>query len=163
MIRPKNIVNEADVAWVETTRGARNASKRKRFGPLTGLEKLGASLYELPPGKRAFPRHWHSANEEFLYVFAGTGTLRLGAENVAVKAGDFVALPAGAAHVHELVNSGAEPLRYLAVSTMIAPDVVHYPDSNKLMTIEGRGPDGKPLGGVYPEATAVDYWSGEED
>lgn len=162
MTRPKSIVNEADVAWTDTTRGTRNTSKRKRFGPVTGLERLGASLYELAPGKRAFPRHWHAANEEFLYLLAGTGTLRLGAEEIAVRSGDFIALPAGAAHVHELVNTGEEPLRYFAVSTMNVPDVVHYPDSKKLMTIEGRGPDGKPLGGVYPEASAVDYWAGEE-
>jgi len=162
MTRPKNIVNEADVAWSETARGERNASKRRRFGPITGLEKLGASIYELPPGKRAFPRHWHMANEEFLYILAGQGTLRLGDDSFSVTTGDFVGLPIGATHVHELVNTGTETLRYLAVSTMNVPDVVHYPDSQKVMTIEGRGPDGKPLGGVYPEASAVDYWSGEE-
>jgi uncharacterized cupin superfamily protein len=66
------------------------------------------------------------------------------------------------AHAHELTNAGNEPPRYLAASTMNTPDVVHYPDSKKLMTIEGRGPDGKPLGGVCPEASAVDYWSGED-
>jgi uncharacterized cupin superfamily protein len=162
MTRSKNIVNEADVAWAEAARGARNASKRKRLGPEIGLERLGASLYELPPGKRAFPRHWHATNEELLYVLAGIGTLRLGDEAIPVRAGDFVALPAGPEHAHELVNGGDVPLRYLAVSTMVVPDVVHYPDSQKLMTVEGRGPDGRPRGGVYREGAAVDYWLDEE-
>jgi uncharacterized cupin superfamily protein len=160
--RPKNIIHEDDLPWAETRVGERNAARRRRFGPATGLEQLGASIYELAPGKRAFPRHWHTANEEFLYILAGTGSLQLGDQVVTVVAGDFIALPAGAAHAHQLANQGTEPLRYFAVSTMNVPDVVHYPDSNKLMTIEGRGPDGKPLGGVYPEAAAIDYWTGEE-
>jgi len=148
MPRPKNVIHEGDLPWTETVHGTRNASKRRRFGPAVGLQKLGASLFEVPPGKRAFPRHWHSANEEFLYLLAGAGTLRLGAETIEVSAGDFVSLPAGPQHVHELTNTG--------------PDILHYPDSHKVMTLEGRGPDGKPQGAVLSEATTLDYWSGED-
>ena len=50
--------------------------KRMRLGVRLGSEKLGASLYELPPGQRSFPYHLHHANEEMLLVLDGTVTVR---------------------------------------------------------------------------------------
>ena len=73
-----------------------------------GGEKLGCSLYEVPPGRRAWPYHYHLANEEAIYVLEGSGTLRIGGEEIRVSQGDYVALPASAQAAHQLVNdSGA--------------------------------------------------------
>lgn len=160
--RPKNVVNEADLEWQDTGRGGRTAAKRKRVGVASGLEKLGASIIEVAPGKRAFPRHWHAANEEFLYVISGTGTLKLGKEDAPLRAGDFVALPAGEGHVHEVSNDGTVPLRYLAASTNLAPDIAHFPDSQKLLALDGVGADGRLRVAVFPDSAAVDYWTGED-
>ena len=50
--------------------------RRARIGWQVGSERLGASLYEVPPGQGTFPYHWHSANEEMLIVLSGRPSLR---------------------------------------------------------------------------------------
>lgn len=127
-----------------------------RLGPLVGCQQLGVSLMAVPPGKSAFPFHSHRANEELVVVLEGTGTLRLGAERLALKTGDVVALPAGGPQTaHQVINTGGGELRYLCVSTMVAPEVCEYPDSGK---IAAYGPE---LYHMAVAAAPVDYWQGE--
>jgi len=81
------------------------------------------------------------------YVLAGRGTLRLGEERIAVRSGDWIALPCGPGHAHQLINDGDLPLEYLCVSTMIPVDVWGYPDSHKLGV--GAAPPGGGLADRY--------------
>ena len=111
--------------------------KTKRLGAAAGGKKLGCSLYEQPPGKRAFPYHCHFANEEAVYVLEGEGTLRIGAKEVPLRAGDYVALPVGEETAHQIINSSTATLRYLCFSTSIEPEVVKYPDSGKVGLMAG--------------------------
>ncbi|WP_435364945.1 cupin domain-containing protein [Haloarchaeobius sp. DYHT-AS-18] len=158
-------VNEADLEWDELETGA-TRFRRKRLGGAADAEQLGASLYELPAGARSWPFHYHTANEEAIYVLAGTGTLRTADGGQALERGDFVALPTGEEGGHRVVNTGEEPLRYLCVSTMQEPDVTVYPDSGKLGIFAGAPPGGdsaaRTVDGYYPRDAAVDYWDGEE-
>jgi len=50
--------------------------RRARIGWQVGSERLGISLYEIPPGQATFPYHWHGANEELLIVLSGRPSLR---------------------------------------------------------------------------------------
>ncbi|UPV73846.1 cupin domain-containing protein [Halorussus limi] len=157
-------VNESDLDWTTLDRGE-TAFRRKQLGEAADGDRLGASLYELPPGKRSWPYHYHTANEEALYVLAGSGALRLGGERTPLEAGDYVALPADESGAHRVVNDSEEPLRYLAVSTMDDPEVTVYPDSEKLSVFVGSPPggrDGRSVHGYYERDADVDYWSGEE-
>jgi len=86
----KAIVHENEVDWMELAHGERIAFRRKLLGQATGAEKLGCSLFEVAPGKRAWPFHYHFANEEALYILEGSGTLRLGAEEFQIGPGHFV-------------------------------------------------------------------------
>lgn len=159
------VVREAEIPWAESRRGERYEARRKQLGAAAGGRMLGCSLYEIPPGKRSFPLHYHLGNEEALYVLAGTGTLRLGEGEVRIAPGDYVALPPGEAHAHQLVNDGTEMLRYLAVSTMNEPDVLGYPDSKKFGLMAGAAPGGpkeaRTLTAYVPDVR-VDYWEGED-
>lgn len=157
--------SEADLDWQEVDRG--NARyRRKQLGAADGGEMLGTSLYELPPGGASFPYHYHTGNEEALYVLAGSGTIRLAGEEHALEPGDYVALPADASGAHRVTNDGDEPLRYLLVSTMNEPDVMVYPDSEKVGVVAGAAPGGdsgeRTVEGFYRQGDAVDYWEGEE-
>jgi uncharacterized cupin superfamily protein len=106
--------------------------RRALLGRQAGGEKLGASLFELPPGASSFPLHVHHANEELIVVLAGRPTLRaLGSERT-LEPGEVVACPAGRRGAHRLDNRSAEPVRVLVVSTMLAPELNEYPDSGKL-------------------------------
>jgi uncharacterized cupin superfamily protein len=102
--------------------------RRARLGRQAGLERLGASLFELPPGAASFPLHVHLHNEEAIVVLAGRPTLRTIDEERVLGPGEVVGCPAGRRGAHRLDNATDEPVRVLVVSTMLAPEVVEFPD-----------------------------------
>jgi uncharacterized cupin superfamily protein len=159
-------VNETSLDWTEVERGDAHF-RRKQLAAAAGGEELGASLFELPPDGASFPYHYHTGNEEAIYVLAGTGTLRLDGDEQSLEPGDYVALPAGSDSAHRLRNDGSEPFRYLIVSTMREPDVMAYPDDEKVGFVAGAPPGGdseaRTLEGYYREGTEVDYWEESEE
>lgn len=154
-----NVVNEADVERIERSHGEAFASRRARLGEAAGGEDLGCSLYEIPPGKSHCPYHYHSANEEAVYVLEGEGTLRSPAGKTVISEGDYVAFLTGLDGAHRIENSADETLRYLCFSTMREPEVVTYPDSEKI-GVYGMETPGSPRK-LFPASAEVDYWDGE--
>ena len=158
------IVTPEDREWTTIERGDREY-RRVKLGQAAGDEKLGCSLYEIPPGKKAWPYHFHTGNEEAMYVLAGEATLRTPEGERTVPPGSYAAFPTGEDGAHEVRNDGDEPLRYLAVSTMRDPDVMGYPDSGKVGVVAGSPPGGESSERVFSEffyeADAVGYWEGE--
>ncbi len=75
-------------------------------------------------------------------MLEGSGTLRIGEEEIQVFEGDYVALPARAQATHQIVNDSEVVLRYLCFSTMVEPDVMIYPDSGKVGIFGGAAPGG---------------------
>ncbi|HET9978492.1 MAG TPA: cupin domain-containing protein [Burkholderiaceae bacterium] len=134
--------------------------KRARAAPLLGLKMLGCTLHEVGPGATAYPFHSHRANEELLVVLAGRGELRYGSATHPVREGDLIGCPAGGPETaHQLTNTGDAPLRYLAISTQIDPDICEYPDSGKVGAYAGDGKDA--LMHLSHYGSAVDYWVDE--
>ena len=113
------------------------AYRRAKLGQQAGSEKLGASLYEIPPGQATFPYHAHSANEEMLIVLSGQPHLRTPDGWRELAEGEVVAFRVGEDGAHQLQNRGAQHARVLVVSTMIAPEVNLYPDTGKLVAATG--------------------------
>src|SRR5919109_4786243 len=95
-------------------------SRRARIGWQAGTERLGASVYEVPPGQATFPYHWHSANEEMLIVLSGRPSLRAPGGWRELDEGEVVAFPVGPDGAHQVVNRGDEAVRFLLVSEMNA-------------------------------------------
>ena len=81
---------------------------------------------------RSFPLHVHHANEELIVVLAGRPTLRSLDGERELAPGEVVACPTGKRGAHRIDNRTEEPVRFLVVSTMIAPEVNEYPDSGKV-------------------------------
>jgi uncharacterized cupin superfamily protein len=136
--------------------------RRAKLGSQVGAEKLGASLYEIPPGEATFPYHVHTANEELLIVLDGRPSLRTAAGWRELDHGEVVAFPAGEEGGHQVANRSDLPARVLVVSTMIAPEVNLYPDSGKAMAATrapGAGGDG--FQESYRRSDATDYWEDE--
>lgn len=163
----KHVVNIADVPLRETSHGDSFEAQLARIGPLVGAKKLGCQLHIVPSGKKAFPRHAHHANEEMFFIIAGAGTCRIGNDVFPVQAGDVIAAPAGdGSTAHQIVNTSAGELRYLAFSTRLDPDVVEYPDSGKF-TVASMVPDDGGLRAarvshIWRPGSAIDYFDGED-
>lgn len=114
------------------------------------------SRYEIPPGKAAYPYHYHCKNEESFYILSGSGLLRTPDGERRISAGDFVFFPADESGAHKLTNdSPSEMLVYLDFDTKNELDVCFYPDSGKL-GIWGRG-----INRLYRTDDDVDYYDGE--
>ncbi len=106
----------------------------------TAAQQLTCSVYELAPGKKSFPFHFHYASEEAILVLEGEGSLRLGEEKLVVSKGDYIPLPIGRAHAHQMINESSASLRYIAFSTFAPLEIAEYPDSNKVGIFAGMTP-----------------------
>lgn len=135
------------------------------LGAALGLKKLGVSVLTVEPGKRAFPFHAHHGNDELFVILEGEGTYRFGEDSHPVRAGDLCGAPAGGPETaRQLINTGAGPLRYVAISSQQDPDVVEFPDSGKFGAIsigEGRAWTESRLVYFGRADSALDYFDGE--
>lgn len=136
-------------------------SKRARIGYELGSETVGLSLWELPPGEAAYPYHFHYSDEEVVIVLRGSPTLRTPEGERVLEQGEAVRFELGPAGAHQLFNPTEEAVRFLAVSSHGRPDIVVYPDSNKVSAAE-RPPRGSGFRAYFDLDDQVDYWQGEE-
>src|SRR3954471_20603641 len=90
---------------------------RKRLGDAGGLRDFGVNLMTLPPGKWSSQRHWHSHEDEFVFVLSGELTLVEDAAEAILRAGDCAAFPKGSGNGHHLQNRGATEAVYLEVGS----------------------------------------------
>ncbi|MGE0398967.1 MAG: cupin domain-containing protein [Kofleriaceae bacterium] len=160
--RHPNVINKDEVPVMEMGQGSFKVRGR-RFGPHAGNVQLGGQLLELLPGEKAFPLHFHCANEEAVFVVSGTGTVRIGDARVPVRAGDWIAHPVGPEHAHQLINDGSEPLVYLAISTQHKCEVVGYPDSKKVAMSAGPSWQNPWVRQIHRMGESLGYYDDEPD
>ena len=129
-----------------------------RLAPLVGAKRLGATLYELPPGQGIAPYHYEYGNEEWLLVLTGAPVLRHPAGDDELAVGDLVCFAEGAEGAHQVTNRTGETVRVLMFSTVNEPAVVVYPDSDKVGVWPGDDRDNLV---VRREDGRTDYWAGE--
>lgn len=115
-----------------------------------GLTQFGAFVETLAPGAFSSDRHWHEAEDEFLYVLAGEATVIEDDGAHVLHPGDAACWKAGVANGHHVQNRSDAPCSYLVAGTRAASDRVHYSDIDKLYVREnGRitrtRRDGSPL------------------
>src|SRR5690242_4639516 len=104
--RHPNVVNVSELEANKREKGTRFALASKGLGLAAGATGIGCSWYEVPPGRTAFPMHYHCANEEAAFILEGEGTLRIGDKTVPIRPGDYIALPTGPENAHQLQNTG---------------------------------------------------------
>lgn len=105
---------------------------RQRLGDAGGLTQFGVNRIELPPGCWSGQRHWHAAEDEFVYVISGEVVLVTDQGEELLKAGDCAAFAAGAPNAHHLINRGAATAVCLEVGSRRADDRVVYADADLL-------------------------------
>jgi uncharacterized cupin superfamily protein len=135
-------------------------ARRARIGYELACELIGASLWELPPGEAAYPYHFHYSDEELVVVLDGRPTLRSPEGVRELESGEVLRFPLGEEGAHQLLNRTDETVIFLAISSSGRPDVVVYPDSDKVGVGE-RLPRGGGLREIFRRSDAVDYYDGE--
>jgi len=101
---------------------------RQRLGDAGGLTQFGVNLLQLPPGAWSSQRHWHSAEDEFVYVISGEVVLITDRGEEVLRAGDCVAFPRSVPDGHHLINKSDSVVVCLEVGTRMEHDFTDYPD-----------------------------------
>lgn len=169
----KHVINIADIelqprptAFAATGSAAERYDARMgMIGPLVGAQKLGYNITAVPPNKSAFPLHNHHANEEMFFILEGSGEVRIGQTAHPIRQGDIIACPPGGpTTAHQIINTGNVELKYLAVSTKIAPEIAEYPNSGKfgaLTEYTDENGEKHSFRFVGREGQSLDYWEDE--
>lgn len=134
---PVVALDPADVApeigstvYPEPFRAAVAGRERRRLGNVFGLAAFGVNLTRLAPGAQSALRHWHTRQDEFVYVVEGELTLRSDAGETRLTAGMCAGFPAGRPDGHCLINLSGQPAAYLEIGNRIDDDGAHYPDED---------------------------------
>lgn len=116
-------------------------ARRHRVGRAAGAQRIATSVWVLPPGEGAYPYHHHYLEEEQIIVLHGRPLLRDPAGWRRLERGAVVSFPPGPEGGHQVHNDTSEPVTFLSISTNGEPDVVAYPDANRIAIFE-RPPSG---------------------
>jgi len=103
---------------------------KRRLGDACGLTQFGVNLVTLGPQGQSALRHWHTREDEFVYVLSGEVVLVTDDGEQVLRAGQCAGYPAGRANAHHFVNRSGKPAQYLEVGTRVAGDDAHYPDDD---------------------------------
>jgi uncharacterized cupin superfamily protein len=129
---------------------------KRELVPKGDARQCAVSVYEIPPGKSAYPYHYHTMNEEAFYIISGRGILKTPSGEQEVSAGDFLFFPASEKGAHKLTNSSeTDMLVYLDFDTHNEIDAAFYPDSGKI------GIWGRNINQLYKVSQQVEYYEGE--
>jgi len=115
------------------------ARERSKLGDVAGLTQYGVNLLRLPPGAWSSQRHWHTAEDEFVYVLSGEVTLVTDAGDEVLRAGDCAGFKAGDTDGHCLQNRSDSDVSVLEVGSRVAGNAAYYPDIDMVAP-----PGGKP-------------------
>jgi uncharacterized cupin superfamily protein len=119
---------------------------RRALGDAAGLTQFGVNLLRLDPAGWSSQRHWHSDEDEFLWVVEGEVVLVTDKGEEILRPGDCAGFKAGVADGHHLQNRSGRPALVLEVgSRRPEQDITDYPDIDLRWEPSGRThKDGRP-------------------
>lgn len=132
---PATVAQEIGSRYPEPYRSRMGDRAKRRLGNACGLTQFGVNLVTLGPGGQSALRHWHSLEDEFIYILSGELILVTNAGEQVLTAGLCMGYPAGDRDGHHLINRSTRPAQYLEIGSRIKGDVAFYPDDD-LMWIE---------------------------
>lgn len=103
---------------------------KRRLGDACGLTKMGVNLVTLNPGALSALRHWHTLEDEFVYVLSGEVVLVTNDGEQVLSAGMCAGYPAGSRDAHHFINRSDKPAQYLEIGNRIDGDNAFYPDDD---------------------------------
>lgn len=128
LIDPSALPCHTGSSYPEPFRALVAGRSKRRLGDAAGLSRFGVNLVTLEPNSYSSMRHWHSAQDELVYVLHGEVTLITNEGETVLTAGMAAAFPAGEANGHHLTNRSNRPAVYLEIGDRTSDDTVTYPD-----------------------------------
>ena len=127
-----------------------SARTRRRLGEAGGLRDFGVNVTTLPPCGWSSQRHWHSDEDEFVYLLEGEVTLVEDGGETLMRAGDCAAFPKSTGNGHHLINRSSAIAVYLEVGSRNPNDLTTCSDIDMMSSnADGRfvHKDGTPFSG----------------
>lgn len=129
-IDPQGIEPRTGCGYPEPYRSRVLPREKRALGDAVGLTKIGVNLTRLAPGRESSMRHWHTHEDELIYVLEGEVVLRTDNGEQTLVAGMCAGFPAGSQDGHQLINRSNQPAVYLEISNRDERDMAHYSDSD---------------------------------
>ena len=123
---------------------------RQRLGNAGGLTDFGVNLMRLPPGGWSSQRHWHSHEDEFVFILEGEVVLVEDAGETLLRAGDCAAFPMNSGNGHHMINRSGQWALYLEVGSRSPEDLTTCSDID-MMSAAAVGAFTHKDGSPYPE------------
>jgi len=130
---PATVAPTGPTTYPEPFRALVAGRERRRLGDPLGLKTFAVNLLRLPPGCASSQRHWHSRQDELVYVLSGELVLVTDAGEQLLTAGMAAGFPAGRADGHHLVNRSARDAVVIEVGDRMPGDEVDYSDIDMLV------------------------------
>src|SRR5690242_574710 len=137
---PVSVAESNATSYPEPYRAANQKRWNRRLGDHAGLGNFGVNLTRIVPGGQSSSRHWHSRQDEFVYVLSGEVVLETDSGEEILRAGMCAGFPAGTGDGHRFVNRSSTDALLLVIGDRTSADEVGYPDIDMHARL---GPDGR--------------------
>ncbi|MDD3187090.1 MAG: cupin domain-containing protein [Bacilli bacterium] len=151
------ILNEKEIPKKPKKENSEYQFSKQEITKRSDFNQCHICIYEIEPLKSAYPYHYHMCNTEAFYIIEGEGKIITINGETNIKNGDIIVFPPGINGGHKIVNtSNANILKYIDFDTTNSPDIIEYPNSNKIgVIIHNVSSD------FYKKDSKVDYYKGE--
>ncbi|HSV17665.1 MAG TPA: cupin domain-containing protein [Casimicrobiaceae bacterium] len=154
-VDPATVAEVRGSGYPEPFRSRMGERVKRRLGDACGLTRFGVNLVTLGPGGQSALRHWHTLEDEFVYVLEGEVVLVTDGGEQTLTAGMCAGYPGGRRDGHHFINRSHGPARYLEVGDRDPADGAAYPDDDLAVQKDASGfrythKDGEP----YPPRKA---------
>ena len=136
---PTSVQPRTSSGYPEPYRSRVLPREKRALGDPLGLTKIGINQTTLPPGKESSMRHFHTLEDEFVFVLEGEVVLRTDEGEQVLTAGMCAGFPAGVSNGHHLVNRSGLPSRYLELSNRDEKDLPVYSDEDLAFSLDRGG------------------------
>ena len=127
---PASVEEKGGSGYPEPFKSRMGDRTKRRLAAACGMKNLGVNLVTLGPGGQSSVRHWHTLEDEFVYVLEGEVVLVTNEGEQTLKAGMCAGYPAGSRNAHHFTNRSQRPAKYLEMGTNVPGDMAFYPDDD---------------------------------
>ncbi|MBU7587204.1 MAG: cupin domain-containing protein [Nostoc sp. TH1S01] len=139
IINPDNITGRTTSIYPDKFQHFVAGRVKKALGNAAGLKNYGVNLVTLAPGSCSALRHWHTRQDEFIYIIEGEATLVTNAGEEILTPGMIAGFPAGEEDGHQLVNRSQNIVVYLEIGDRTPDDEAYYSDDDLMVKTSVNG------------------------